>query len=102
MRLIDADATAAKLRRMAVIERDMNQIDIAGATLGIAVGLQSDVLYPTIDPVRHGHWIITEDAFGRKFGVCSECGNKDNVTTAVLGHYCWFCGAKMDQNATKD
>lgn len=39
MRLIDADATASKLRRMAVIERDMDQIDIAGATLGIAVGL---------------------------------------------------------------
>lgn len=52
-----------------------------------------------VEPVKHGHWIITEDAFGRKFGVCSECGNKDNVTTAVLGHYCWFCGTKMDAKA---
>ena len=27
---------------------------------------------------------------------CSVCGHRDNKHTAIRGHYCWYCGSKMD------
>ena len=55
---------------------------------------------PTVDamPVVHGHWIKKDDYIGTKYE-CSVCGHKDSKTTAIRGHYCWFCGAKMDEEA---
>lgn len=62
---------------------------------------------PTVDPVKHGHWII-RDIPGTYFYqiICSECG-EDVTSTApcigflpdarVLWDYCPYCGAKMDE-----
>lgn len=53
---------------------------------------------PTVDPVQHAHWI--EERYGPSSKCaqyrCSKCGNCDSKHTAIRGHYCWFCGSKMD------
>ena len=52
---------------------------------------------PTADvqPVVHGKWIDINNC-GIKERKCSNCGKKDNPKTAIKGHYCWNCGAKME------
>ena len=70
---------------------------------------------PTIDaePVRHGRWAVREampmhDIKGNlswgNWYVCTGCGF---ATTAIEGHitqyrYCPNCGAKMDEEETKE
>lgn len=62
---------------------------------------------PTVDPYKHGHWII-RDIPGTYFYqiTCSECS--EDVTSSapcigflpnakVLWDYCPYCGAKMDE-----
>lgn len=39
-------------------------------------------------------WIKEETIMGTQYR-CSNCDNADNKHTAIRGHYCWFCGAKM-------
>lgn len=52
---------------------------------------------PTIDPVRHGHWVVLQDCANS--GVyCSECQTKifDRYPMKKkLSQYCGHCGAKM-------
>ena len=52
---------------------------------------------PTLDyvPVRHGEWIEDDTLFTRQ-RKCSLCGRCDSPKTAIRGHFCWYCGAKMD------
>ena len=45
---------------------------------------------PTIDPVKHGHWIRC-GAHG-ELCLCSECGKIFNWPM----RYCGCCGARMD------
>ena len=57
-------------------------------------------LAPTIDPVKHGHWIEQEhcDWVYSKEYRCSECG-KYRLMTNPFGrewNYCPNCGAKME------
>ena len=54
---------------------------------------------PTADtePVRHGRWIfIRDDGGGNSLYSCSECGQGDIQSPAVVVPYCWHCGAKME------
>lgn len=51
---------------------------------------------PTVEPVRHGHWIFnSKDALEMMFTLpkCSKCG----VESSDGGNYCSHCGAKMDE-----
>lgn len=58
---------------------------------------------PTIDPVRHGRWIIeNDDDIGWEKVTCSECGEDiTSIAPVVHGHctfdYCPYCGAKMEE-----
>lgn len=74
MRLIDADALLK---------------DIADYPYGYR-GMIKDTIakQPTVDPVKHGHWIVDEDGNIK----CSECGHR-----SVGDNYCENCGAKMDE-----
>ena len=45
-----------------------------------------------VAPLVHGYWKRTID--GR--WECSNCGAHENSHTAIKGHYCWRCGAKLD------
>lgn len=46
-------------------------------------------------PVARGRWIEKSAPTGKYFE-CSHCGAHENKHTAIKGHYCWRCGAKMD------
>lgn len=56
---------------------------------------------PTIDaePVRHGHFIFTHkpNIYGGITVKCSECGYEGVIAHIEDHHYCWVCGAKMDE-----
>ena len=52
---------------------------------------------PTVDAVRHGHWIKANDPMSSPFDtmkrcLCSECREWAKVTS-----YCPNCGARMDE-----
>lgn len=47
------------------------------------------------DAQGHAYWIEERTLYGKQRR-CSHCGNCDNPKTAVFGHFCWFCGYKMD------
>lgn len=57
---------------------------------------------PTLDyePVVHAHWIDKdkdcEDWHIHQYE-CSNCGMGDQHNPNVNVPYCWFCGAKMDE-----
>lgn len=42
---------------------------------------------------KHGKWLPTKEDNIRK---CSLCGAQEGEGTAVVGCYCWRCGANMD------
>lgn len=96
MRLIDAD----KLMKKCNCQKDCNNCDFftdgdswcRGNIFGITV-----MQMPTVDavPVVRGHWIKRE-GFITEYE-CSVCQHSDSKLTAIRGHYCWYCGAKMDE-----
>ncbi len=47
---------------------------------------------PTVDPVRHGGWLVFHPF------KCSRCGERSETDT----NYCPNCGAKMDGGGEKD
>lgn len=59
---------------------------------------------PTIDadPIRHGHWILTNkpNIYGGTTVQCSECGYEGVIAHIEDHHYCWVCGARMDEEGT--
>ena len=48
---------------------------------------------PTIDPVKRGKWIGSDDF--DEYYRCSECG-KGETQFGGLYHYCPNCGARME------
>ena len=90
MRLIDADALKAWFLRPYSNEETYSNIDICSRINSA----------PTVDPVKHGHWVEQEheDWKWSKEYRCSECG-KYRLMTNPFGrewNYCPNCGAKMD------
>lgn len=99
MRLIDADALKAKIRKaekefrrckIEPFERKMAFADGVGAVADLIV---DEV--PTVEERKHGHWNNGYE--------CSVCGAW--MATDTIGdclppeeqHYCYNCGAKMDE-----
>lgn len=98
MRLIDADALKAKIRKaekefrrckIEPFERKMAFADGVGAVADLIV---DEV--PTVEERKHGYW--TKD------NKCSECGAQRPSTQGINkwiyldAKYCYACGAKMD------
>ena len=52
---------------------------------------------PTVDPVKHGHWIFVEDMVS--YIKCSECGDDICWVNTKRPKYCPNCGARMDGEA---
>ena len=93
-RLIDGDALADRLNNLAY--DDWNQG--VSTTWANAFAKCADMVddAPTVDPVKHGRWILTDEpVFGNPYGSyrCSECGNGMPHKTL----YCCGCGARMDE-----
>ena len=81
MRLIDADALLKDINDYPYGYRGMIKDTIA--------------IQPTVDPIKHGHWIAHGKAFmGATIEACSECGE---LLCGYNKAYCPNCGAKMDE-----
>ncbi len=96
MRLIDADPLEKEVGEMWETQD--------GTEDGFNESLKAIHRAPTIDPVRHGHWVRTNRI--SKFGgwlmtVCSVCGKECSADANRgyydLSEYCHCCGAKMDR-----
>lgn len=107
MRLIDADALKAKIRK-AEKEFRRCKIEPVGYKMAFAdgIGAVADLIVdeaPTIEERQHGHWIETNEYYtgayeSLDYYKCSVCGALilEDVDFGV-GNYCQQCGAKMDE-----
>lgn len=114
MRLIDADALIKTIERKDIC----TYTDTAGNTYGESDVIEYIESMPTIDHVRHGHWVCQDewDATSGIYGRCIPILNRDegyvNVSChcsvcgewlvasdeyAAIGRFCPNCGAKMDE-----
>ena len=106
MRIIDADQAVAEAWRLfnmfnlamanAETNREINHI-FKRQELFKAVRAVVETC-PTIDPVKHGHWVINRKSELLSYK-CSECGYNVNFFWNDCGssNYCPNCGAKMDK-----
>ena len=89
-RLIDADALTDRLD--AIAYHDWNQgtsVSWADA-FKVFAEMVRDERTVDIEPVKHGHWIECNDRYSWECSVC-------HTWSEVGGHYCDWCGAKMDE-----
>lgn len=103
MRLIDADALKAKIRK-AEKEFRRCKIEPVGYKMAFAdgVGAVADLIVdeaPTIEERKHGHWVQVSDwdKNGQAHFDCSVCGAGDVHADDAEVPYCWHCGAVMDE-----
>lgn len=98
MRLIDADALKAKIRKaekefrrckIEPVERKISFADGVGAVADLIV---DDA--PTVEERKHGHWVGKPIA-GFSTVSCSVCKSKFTKNTGRW-NYCPHCGAVMD------
>jgi len=101
MRLIDTDSLKYR-------HKDYSGYDDVGdeeRKHGILFLLEEDIAAaPTVDPVKHGEWIIRDNPGTGWYRVtCSECGEDVTSTVPVIGffpnaeviwEFCPYCGAR--------
>lgn len=98
MRLIDADTLIEDIGneidkpKKVVLLADYNHFYCAGMRNVIRLVKR----LPTVEPVKHGHWIDTgrADYYLNKEYRCSCCNSVDYMRAP----YCYNCGARMDGN----
>lgn len=94
VRLIDADALIACLQKdplYPLVER-----------YGMSGVIDAQ---PTVDavPVKHGKWnLIRMEDNGDGFYTCSNCDRGDIHSPLVTVPYCWYCGARMDEERKEE
>lgn len=103
MRLIDADALCNLLTEQLYTSMQMDSCDdklwMLGNNSGIREARRIIKSQPTIDPVKHGHW-IKDSEFDQNDNAhyhCSVCGRGDTHAKQVVVNYCWGCGSRMDE-----
>ena len=101
-RLIDADQAIAEAERLL----ELYNLAMAGAETNREINhvFKRQELFkavravvktcPTIDPVKHGRWIVVKDMVSHI--QCSECGDDICWVNTKRPKYCPSCGAKMD------
>lgn len=93
VRPIDANALREEFKR---------GVNVVKGICNVSQILHNIDTTPTIDyePVVHAHWIDKdkdcEDWHIHQYE-CSNCGMGDQHNPNVNVPYCWFCGAKMDE-----
>lgn len=86
MRLIDGDKLYSTLYEIRMDEvAKYGRIDTEHCC-SLSTALYEIYNAPTIDPVKHGKWIISDGCV-----CCSECGEPN-----MEWNYCPNCGAKME------
>lgn len=86
MRLIDADEL---MKHACELEDGLFFID------AVPIGDIGEA--PTIDPVKHAHWV--ENPIGCNCSACGEIHRYDILTANMTHLYCNHCGAKMDEES---
>lgn len=94
MELIDRDALKKNLDT-ALEERRQGKNVIRQARMNVLCSFTKEALdaMPTIDPVKRGKWIGSDDF--DEYYRCSECG-KGETQFGGLYRYCPWCGAIME------
>lgn len=89
MRLIDADALIEDIGKEIDMEKEviLNSVHCAGMRNVIRLVKR----LPTVDPVKHGHWIKMPHIWSVMYK-CSACGSFKDTQYC----YCPRCGARMD------
>lgn len=103
MRLIDADALRSFIAEQ-VPPKFFLGSDISRAYKNTEAIIHSIEIQPTIDPVKHGHWIRKKPTPDTERYICSGCfvTGKYRVWLGVDGlNYCPCCGAKNDKVVTE-
>lgn len=104
MRLIDADQFKAKL--LSLMDSKAPTPSDTDCILDGVINLLEE--QPTIDPVKHGHWIHVDELPSGDYFKCSECNNHIFLkfgwkvsfeSPADEYRYCSGCGARMDGDA---
>ena len=90
MRLIDADQFKAKL--LSFMDSKAPTPSDTDCVLDGVINLLEE--QPTIDPVKHGHWIVYPTLVS--FLRCSQCHNGVGWHNDKKPNYCPNCGARMD------
>lgn len=98
-RLIDADALVENIgneinkKTKVILLADYNHYYCSGMRNAIRLVKR----LPTVDPVKHGHWIHSSSTEYLTVS-CSECGYKVNYfwDSWQDALYCPKCGARMD------
>lgn len=101
-RLIDADALIEDISKeinkktKVILLADYNDYYCSGMRNAIKLVKR----LPTIDPVKHGHWIDTgrADYYLNKEYRCSCCNSVDYLCSP----YCYNCGTKMDDEPKEE
>lgn len=107
MRLIDADALVEDIGKK--IDEEIRAPLGENHKFFFCAGMRYVVRLvkrlPTVDPVKHGHWIFT----GRTYKCSNCCLKEDNAVEADLCDmplinfkYCPNCGTKMDEKPGGD
>ena len=107
MRLIDADALVEDIDKK--IDEEIRAPLGDNHKFFFCAGMRYVVRLvkrlPTVDPVKHGHWIHVDELPSGDYFKCSECNNHIFLkfgwkvsfeSPADEYHYCSLCGAKMD------
>ena len=110
MRLIDADALVENIEseidkeNKVPLDDDRKYFYCAG--MRNVIRLVKPL--PTVDPVKHGHWIHVDELPSGDYFKCSECNNHIFLkfgwkvsfeSPADEYRYCSGCGARMDGDA---
>lgn len=99
MRLIDADKMRNKISAVClecIYEDECDHCDIYDLREYL------DCL-PTIDPIKHGHWIDTQESVEVAHDYlpiceCSVCHEESvMINTDEYNYFCGWCGAKMNE-----
>lgn len=106
MRLIDADVLKIRLKNRWCCDCQSKGMDYQGVRCrACAIMDELDEIddAPTVDPVKHGHWVKhksnIESCYIQRYDgdlvwyECSECQGRETI----IKLYCPYCGAKMDE-----
>jgi hypothetical protein len=96
MRLIDADALLARMKKAMESGSNLN------GTLHLHIEHAPTITRPT------GEWIMWENqrdedvANGNYLYSCSNCGHADVHAKTQSVPYCWYCGARMNKGGDSE
>ena len=96
MRLIDADALVDAIKDKIAVDKEIYPDDeffrFSRFGMRTVIGIVKN--QDTVDPVKHGHWIVYPTLVS--FLRCSQCHNGVGWHNDEKPNYCPNCGARMD------